>query len=278
MSIDYRYWGDRNEAKVKEMYESIADDTVVFVQARADAYKGRVQLSTNPPDTIKVLKEGEFDPNMFIQPPRRPIDEMVAELRAFIQSMENPEIKRLLNHIFLEDEKFLGTFKSHPGAIEIHHNWKGGLLQHTLEVARFVELGKELFPELDRDVAIAGALLHDIGKTKEIEATTRIKGTREGQLKGHIPMGFKMVSNAMDSLGTSEDVKDRLLHIVLSHHGSNNFGSPKEPMFIEAVAVYYADELSAKIAEMLEFTNFSREVTKDDFMYSKRLNRNILLR
>jgi 3'-5' exoribonuclease len=275
-TMNYTYWGGDNQEAVKGLYESVKADSVVLVQGRVESFRDRLQISTNPPDTIRVLKEGEFRPGEFIGPPRRDIEVMVTELRGYISRVQNPEVKRLLERVF--EPPFMERFKVHPGAIEIHHNWRGGLLQHTLEVARYCELSKGLFPDLDTDILIAGALLHDVGKLDEIEVTTRIKGTVKGQLSGHVALGYGYVSGVMDELGIGREVREKLLHVMLSHHGNMEYGSPKKPMFPEAVAVYFADELSSKLAEMTEFIRLSRDETEDDFMYSRRHGRNILLR
>lgn len=277
-SIEYTYWGGNDEDEVKNVFDSIKEDYVVEVKGWFKVFGKKPQISTNPPDTINALKEGEYDISDFIKPAKRPIEEMVNELNEQINSIQNTDIKAILNEVFTENQDFLNKFKTHPGAIEIHHNWTGGLLQHTLEVAKICEVSRGLFPELDRDLVIAGALLHDIGKLHELGVTTRIKGTIKGQLKGHIPMGFKMLSDVMDRLKTEEMTRSKLLHIVLSHHGFNEFGSPKEPMFSEALAVYYADELSSKLTEITEFVKDSKEATENDFMYNRRHSRNILLR
>ena len=277
-SVDYSYWGESNETKVKEMYDKVKEDDAVLVNGRSEIFNGKPTISTNPPDTIRVLNKDEYDSREFIKPPKRPLDEMVNELNGHINNMQNPQIKRILERVFIEDTQFFDKFKTHPGAIEIHHNWTGGLLQHTLEMAKYCELSKRMFPDLDKDLLIAGALLHDIGKVVEMDVTTRIKGTIKGQLKGHIPIGFKILSNIMDELHTSEEIRNKLLHIVLSHHGSNEFGSPKEPMFSEAVAVYYADEMSSKLSGIIEFINEERANTENDFMYHRRQRRNIYLR
>ena len=252
-SIDYVYWGGTEEGEVRRIYDSIKADDVVFIQGRCEIFNNRPKISTNPPDIIRVLQKGEYNPEDFVKPPRRPIEEMVSELYGYINSINNFEVRRLLQRVFIEDRDFMEKFKYHPGAIEIHHNWIGGLLQHTLEVAKYCDLSSKLFPELDRDILMAGALLHDIGKMEEITVTTRIKATRKGQLKGHIAIGYKMLSDIMDELKISEDIRDKILHIVLSHHGFMEFGSPKEPMFSEALVVYYADEISSKTSEIIEF-------------------------
>jgi len=277
-SVEYVYWGEKDESKVKDIHQAIKEDDVVLVNGYFRTFNDKPGISTNPPDSIKVLHKGEYDSGEFIKPAKRPAEEMVGELRGYISSIKNAQVRGILERVFIEDSKFLDTFKTHPGAIEIHHNWAGGLLQHTLEVARYCELSKGMFPGLDRDIMIAGALLHDIGKVHEIGVTTRIKGTLKGQLKGHIPMGFRMLANVMDELGTDEKIADKLLHIVLSHHGSNEFGSPKEPMFSEAIAVYYADEMSSKLSSFVEFVSEEKSRTEDDFMYSRAQKRNIYLR
>jgi len=277
-SVEYSYWGEKDEASVKGVHDAIKQDDVVLLKGYFRIFNEKPSISTNPPDSIRVLDRGEYDPAEFIKPAKRPMEEMIGELKGYISSIKDLHVKKVLERVFIEDTKFLERFSVHPGAIEIHHNWTGGLLQHTLEVARYCELSKDMFPGLDRDMMIAGALLHDVGKMHEIDVTTRIKGTLAGQLKGHISMGFRMLANVMDELGTDERTADKLLHILLSHHGSNEFGSPKEPMFPEAVAVYYADEMSSKLSSIVEFISEEKASTEDDFMYHKRQRKNIYLR
>ena len=278
-TIYYKYWGDSNEAAVRGLYDAISAGSVVFLQGKMAEFQGKREIHTNPPqETIKILQKDEYNPDDFIKPPKRNIDEMVAELHNYIKSVQNPEIKKILSRIFMEDREFLEKFKIQPGAIEIHHNWRGGLLQHTLEMAEYCELSKRIFKDLDRDLMIAGVLLHDIGKIEEIEVTSRIKGTRKGQLKGHTAISYRIVANVMDKLNTSEDIRNKILHIILSHLGKMEYGASKEPMFSEAVAVHYADQLSSKITEMIELIRLYREQTEDEFMYDKRKGHRIFLR
>jgi 3'-5' exoribonuclease len=276
-NINYRYWGDENQDAVKGLYESVKADSAVLVQGRVERFQESLQISTNPPDTIRALKDGEFRPGEFIGPARRDLGEMVTELKGYIGRVKNDGIRHLLERVFL-DTAFIERFREHPGAIEIHHNWRGGLLEHTLEVMKYCDLSGRLFPELDTDILIAGALLHDIGKLDEIETTTRIKGTLKGQLRGHIALGYGYVSGHMDELKTPDGIREKILHIMLSHHGNMEYGSPKQPMFPEAMAIYFADELSSKLAEFIEFRKRFSGETEDDFMYSRRHGRNILLR
>ncbi|MEM0360481.1 MAG: HD domain-containing protein [Candidatus Diapherotrites archaeon] len=276
-NIEYRYWGNQNEAMVKSLYDSIKADSIVRVQGKISTYNNKLQLATNEPDKIEVLMEGQFNPSDFIQPARKDAGELYSQLLEEIGLVENPKLRELLEKIFKEKD-FAEKFKRHPGAIEIHHGRVSGLLEHVLEVVGFCKKACELFPSLDKDLVIAGALLHDIGKIEEIEMTSRIKGTVKGQLLGHISLSVVFVAKKCDEVGLDEQTKNKLLHVLLSHHGRQEFGSPKEPMFPEAVAVYYADELSSKLAEMIEFIERARADTEDDFMYHKRSEKNIFLK
>lgn len=276
-NIEYKYWGGRDENKVRAIYDSLKPDSVVHVQGKVSAYRGKLQLATNEPAIIEALQEGFYDNADFVKPSRKDPDRMYSELLKAISAVENPGLKKLLSGIF-QDKDIERRFKTQPGAIEIHHGWTGGLLQHTLEVLSYCRTSAENYPQLDKDLLTAGALLHDIGKLEELTVTTRIKGTKKGQLAGHLILGTIYVSRKCEEYGLDADTQDKLLHIIISHHGKLEYGSPKEPMFPEAIVVYYADELSAKITEVIEFVADSKADTEDDFMYHKRYGKNILLK
>jgi 3'-5' exoribonuclease len=276
-SIEYKYWGDQNEGGVRGIYDSIKPDSIVRVQGKVALYRERLQMTTGAPDKIEVLTPGQYDESDFVKQARKDLDEMYAKLLGFVSEVKDPKLRGLLEKVF-KDKEVENKFKRHPGAIDIHHNWVGGLMEHVLEVAEYCMKSRELYPQLDKDLLIAGALLHDIGKLEELEVTSRIKGTRRGQLAGHLVLSAVFVAKKCDEAGIGADMKDKLLHMIVSHHGKSEYGAPKEPMFPEALAVYYADEMSARLAEMLEFIEELKGATEDDFMYSKRHERNILLR
>ncbi len=277
-TIEYIYWGGGDEEKVRRIYDGIKVDSVVRIRGKVSQYGGKLRLVANEPEIIQVLDEEQYEKEDFVKPARMDLDMMYERLMREIEGVENPQIRELLERIF-GDATMKRKMKVHPGAISIHHNWIGGLLQHTLEVLDFCKVTEKNFPSLNHDLLVAGALLHDIGKLEEMEVTTRIKGTNEGQLIGHVMLGFLYVAEKIKEIPDfDEELKSKILHIILSHHGKNENGSPKEPMFPEALAVYLADEMSARMAEIIEFVEISRESTEDDFMYSRRQRKNIFLK
>ena len=277
-NLDYKYWGGSDEDKVKSLYSTISHDAIVHVQGMVSIYNGKLQLTTNEPYTIESLPPDQYDLGDFIKPCKQDIDKMYSNLLKAIGLVQNKDLKSLLEKIF-NDEEVAKKFRQHPASIEIHHNWIGGLLQHTMEVLNYCMSSVNMFPDLNKDLLITGALLHDIGKLDELVVSSRVKGSIKGQLVGHLALGLIYVSNKIDEIdGFDEDLKNKVLHMITSHHGKIEYGSPKEPMFPEAVALYYADEMSSKIAEILEFVELSKDDTEDEFIYNRRHKRNILLK
>jgi 3'-5' exoribonuclease len=274
-SIEYKYWGGPEESKVKELYNSVKNDSIVYVRGKVSSYQGKMQIVSDSLEEIKVLTSEEYEAN-FVMAAKKNVEEMYSELLSKIDSLSNSELKKFLNIIFKEE---MGTsFKKHPGAISIHHNWMGGLIQHTLEVVKYCETSLSIHPELDRDLLIAGAMLHDIGKLEELEVSSRIKGSRKGQFVGHLTLGVIYVSEKLKGSQLEELFKEKLIHLITSHHGKLEFGSPKVPMLPEACALYYADELSSKVSEMLGQIELNKEATEDDFFYDFKKGSNIFLR
>ncbi len=273
-SLEYKYWGGPNEEDVKAVFNSILPDSVVFITGRAGKYNNKMQISANDTNQLKVLTPEEYDAN-FIRGPKKDIELMYSKLMEKANSIEDSAIKSFVLEILNEFEDKL---KIHPGAIMIHHAWKGGLVQHIMEIIEYCETSSKLFSELDRDILIAGALLHDIGKLEEIEATTRLKGSRKGQLISHLVLGVNYLAEKLKNSSIDELKKEKLLHVVLTHHGKIEHGSPKPPMIPEAFALYYADELSSKLSEVVDFVEEHKNKTEDDFMFSRRHGSNIFLR
>ncbi|MEM4598506.1 MAG: HD domain-containing protein [Candidatus Diapherotrites archaeon] len=276
-SLTYKYWGGPDEQKVKKLYDSIKPDCVVRIKGRVSKYKGKLELTTNEPDTIEVIEKGRYDESSFVRIGTKNTEEIYNKIISEIEQIEDGKLRQMLRSIYCTKE-ISEKIKKHPGAIEIHHNWVGGLLEHIFEVLEICKKMYEFYPSMNRDLLVAGALLHDIGKLEELEVTSRIKSTTKGQLLGHITLGAIFLERKCNEFAIDEMTKNKLIHIVVSHHGKQDYGSPKEPMLAEAIVVYYADELSSKTAEICDFIEGAKNDTEDDFMFHDRMKRNLLLR
>jgi 3'-5' exoribonuclease len=259
-----KYWGSSNEEKVKKVFDSIQQNDVIKVSGLVKEYNGKVELSINE-GAIKVLQEGEFNEADFIKTSQRNKEEMEKELAHLLGQIKDADIKLALNSLFSE-KKFYDDFVRCPAAMYRHHGWVFGLLEHTLSVAHIcLDLAK--YHKLDTDWLIAGALIHDIGKVEEFEALRTIKVTDKGILLGHIAIGIQLLTRKLDSLSIPQEKKDKLMHFVLSHHGSVEFGSPKVPMFPEAYVVAKADEIDAYTQQIIDVKENAK--TEDSFFYHK---------
>ncbi len=273
-SLDYVFWGPDNETDVKKAYDLIKQDSVVLIKGKVGRYRDKLQLSSDSSDSPQVLKEEEYEAD-FIMHSKKSLNDLYEKLKEIIESISDLKLKDLLNTIF---EEIGEKFKKHPGAITVHHHWVGGLLEHTLEVIEYCETTLKLFPQLNRDLLITGAILHDIGKLDELETTSRIKGSEIGQLAGHLVLGVSFLMKKLEQNELEDLTKNKLIHLLVSHHGKLEYGSPKEGMFSEAIALYYADELSSKLSEIIHYVEESKERTDDDFMYNLRHRKNIFLK
>ena len=200
---------------------------------------------------------------------------MYAELKALISSVKNEYLKKLLNSFFA-DEEFAKIFKNHSAAKTMHHGFVGGLLEHTLSVAKNCEFFAGRYEILNRDLLITAALLHDIGKVDELSAFPANNYTDDGQLLGHIVIGTVMIKEHIRMIDSfPAKLESELTHCILAHHGELEFGSPKKPALVEAIALSMADNLDAKM-EM--FTEAFSNVAANDFEwqgYNRGLESNV---
>ncbi|MDR0361132.1 MAG: HD domain-containing protein [Planctomycetota bacterium] len=226
-----------------ELFQLCAPGTVVKIQAATESYKGRPQLRVA---RFRPAREGEFDVDSFLPKSKRPIDEMRGELDRFRAAIADPWYGGLLA-AFFDDAGLLERFLRAPAAREVHHAWVGGLVEHTLNVARlaadFAAGGA-----VDRDLLLVGALLHDIGKIEELSMGLTIEYTDRGKLHGHLFIGAGMVGVRSRAIaGFPEEKRDLVQHLVLSHHGRLEYGSPVSPKIPEAFALHHLDNLDAKV-------------------------------
>ena len=235
--------------------EGISDyDELDFITVTGDitSWNGALQFNIK---RLRKANPGEFEISDYIPSSKKDIGEMWSALIKLINSVKSPYMKALLNKYFVEDKEFIETFKGHSAAKSVHHGFTGGLLEHTLSVATNCDYFSNQYPFLDRDLLITAAIFHDIGKVRELSEFPRNDYTDEGQLLGHIFVGANMVDRAIDDIPNFPEVKRKeLIHCILSHHGALEYGSPKLPSLIEAVALSYADNIDAKIEVFKEAT------------------------
>ena len=249
---------------------------LVEISAQAQEYRGSLQLKI---DTIRQVDKDAVDPSLFIQSSRKNIADMAREIHSLAVSLKNPFCKKLLLEFF-DDNDFFNEFQKAPAAKHMHHAYLGGLLEHTLAVSQMAEMLSGFYPALDRELLLAGALLHDIGKIKEFAfGTYPFDYTDKGRLMGHLVLGAEMIQEKINTLpGFPEDLSTRLQHLVLSHHGRYEFGSPCLPMVSEAFVLNFLDDLDAKLNFMgrleeqttepgYQWTDFQR--TLERFLFVK---------
>ena len=235
-----------------------AEGDLVWIKGILKEYRGSKQLIVNSLEKIET-DEGT-DLSDYIRSTSKDIGKMLEEIMEFISSMENKHLKKLLG-LFMEDKKFVESYKTSTAAVKYHHAYQGGLLEHSLNVVKICDNLTGIYDNLNRDLLIAGAILHDVGKIREYSSGVNLKVTNRGRLLGHITIGYGWVLEKIGEIkGFPADLADRLLHIILSHHGHLEFGSPKRPKILEAFIVYHADHLDGDIGGF----NIIMENTSDE--------------
>ncbi len=264
--IMMKYWGDDNEAKMQSLYDSIKQDSVIFLNGRVNEWNEKLEIALNKENVIKVCSPEEYDVKDFVKSSQKDIEVMFKELMLLVNSVKDVHLKKILD-AFFNNKEFVEKFKACPAAMYHHHGWIGGLLEHVLSVVSICDYIVKIHPSLNRDLLITGALLHDIGKLEEFGVSTHIKVTTKGMLVGHVLISTEMLSKEFDKMDIPEDIKLKVFHMVISHHGKMEYGSPKIPAFPEALALYYADEFDARIHMMIAAKE--NAATEDDYIYTK---------
>ena len=229
---------------VQKHFDALNRGDVVKVKGRVIDFHQRAHLSIEK--IRKAVKEDEYDLAKLVPVVEQDRDELFARVRKLVASVKNPHLKALLERTF-QDERIRHGFYNAPGGKLWHHNYLGGLMEHTLSVTEIALKVGQTYPGVDRDLLLAGALLHDIGKIETYEYKTVIDFTDRGRLLGHIVIGAQIVSEQIKALPDFPDeLRDRLLHLILSHQGKLEQASPVVPMTLEGLILYYADELDSK--------------------------------
>lgn len=251
-TVDAKIW-DPNNAGIADF------DTLDYIEVYGDvtSFQGALQVNVK---RIRKCQEGEYDPADYLPVSKFDIEEMFQELSGYINEIENKYLKQLLQEFFAKDDEFIKAFKKSSAAKTVHHGFIGGLLQHTLSVVKLCEYYCGAYPLLNKDLLISAAICHDIGKVREISLFPQNDYTDEGQFLGHIVIGTEMVAEKINKIeGFPVLLASELKHCILAHHGEYEFGSPKKPAIMEAVALNFADNTDAKLQTFTEILENSTE-------------------
>ena len=272
--------GDRTGDVDGKMWDNVGDvmdtfdrDDFVRIKALLSIYQNRPQLTIHK---LQRLDPAEVDPGDFFPVSARDPEEMWTEVRQIVVGFTNPHLKALVEAL-LDDPEIATLYRRAPAAKMIHHAYLGGLIEHVLSLCTLCRFMAQHYSNIDLDLLLTGALLHDIGKLYELSYDRSFGYTTEGQLLGHIAIGVRLIEQ---KLGQLPDFPPRLRalveHMVLSHHGQLEFGSPKVPLFPEAMLLHYLDDLDSKMECMRALVEHDRQVEGDWTSYSHSLERTVL--
>jgi 3'-5' exoribonuclease len=253
--------GDRSgqlEAKmwdnVEEVLNAFEQDDFLKVKGLVNKYKNRFQLTIHK---LRKLGETEIEFSDYLPKTARNIDELWQALAAFVASFQNPYLRSLVE-AFMSDPEIAAAYRSAPAAKTLHHAYIGGLLDHVVSLFRSCDLVCRNYSQINRDLLLTGAFLHDIGKIHELAYNRSFSYTTRGQLLGHMIIELEMLQAKLALVpGFPPELKTLLEHLIISHHGKYEFGSPKLPMFPEALLLHYMDDLDSKMEAMR--AQFERE-------------------
>jgi len=221
----------------------------VFVEGNVNEYNERVEIMVG---SISKLSESEIDPTDFIAQSDEDIDQVIADIQTLLKPITNPHLSRLLD-FFLKDKIFMASFRLAPAARKAHHAYLGGLAVHTRNILRFAADIPTVYRSVNADLLLAGGFLHDIGKIHEYSYRRKLETTTRGRMLGHIVIGYEMVEARIGQItGFPPELKMRILHMILSHHGELEWGSPTPPLFPEALILHFLDNLDAKFEMMAD--------------------------
>lgn len=251
-TLDAKIW-DPNNAGIADF------DAMDYIEVYGEvtSFNGALQVNVK---RVRRCEEGEYDEKEYMPVSRKNLDEMYAELLKIIESIKNTYLQTLLKKFFVEDQEFAKRFQRASAAKSVHHGFIGGLLEHTLSVTKLCDYYCTAYPVLNRDLLLTAAICHDIGKTKEISAFPMNDYTDAGQFLGHIVIGSEMISEKAREIPEFPPMLEmELKHCILAHHGEYEYGSPKKPALIEAVALNKADDTDAKMETFTEILDATQE-------------------
>jgi len=273
-SIDVKFWGGDNKDRVKRLYDSFNVGDVIKIRAgTVETYNEKLQISINETSGglrrcgIEEYLVSDFLPAL----EETEIETLYTQLKTYMSEITNEQLQRLLQSFF-SDEEFEHAFTHMPSAMTHHHNYIGGNLQHTLGVVRLCDNICKMYPQLNKDLALTGAVLHDMGKLKEYKTTTAIEKTGIGNFIGHIVIGDRWIREKIDQIRKDghefdEDLEMYLCHMILSHHGRMEYGSPSIPKIAEAVVLSQADLMDSQVKNFLQVVEDQKKQSDDEWAF-----------
>lgn len=247
-TLDAKIW-DPGSAGIEE-FDSM---DYVYVVGEVTSFQGSLQLSIK---RARKVDEGEYNPADYLPVSSKDIEVMYQELLGYMNKIKNPYLLALAKSFFVENEAFIRAFKGHSAAKSVHHGFVGGLLEHTLSVVKLCDFYTQQYEFLNKDLLLAAAMFHDIGKTKELSNFPENDYTDDGQLLGHIIIGVELVGLGIRRIPNfPKRLASELKHCILAHHGELEYGSPKKPALVEAAALNFADNTDARMETFKEILN-----------------------
>lgn len=248
------------DGKVWELSNGIEHFEVmdyIRVEGQVTSFQGALQLNIK---RIRKAQQGEYEPADFVPVTDKDVDMLYRQLLAFVDKVKEPYLHKLLESFFIEDKSFVKTFKNHSAAKSVHHGFVGGLLEHTVSVTRLSNYFADHYSIINKDLLLTAAMFHDIGKLKEISPFPENDYTDDGQLLGHIYIGTEQIGERIKTIpGFPEKLASELKHCILAHHGELEYGSPKKPALVEAMALNFADNADAKLQTVKELFEGEKE-------------------
>lgn len=236
------------DAKIWDLNDGINDfneHDYIKIDGQVVTFQNAYQLNIR---RLRRSQEGEYDIKDYIPTASRDIEEMYNELLGYIKKIENKHVKKLTESFFVEDKDFVKKFKEHSAAKTMHHSYMGGLLEHTLCILNMCEFYANQYPVINKDILYSAAMFHDMGKINELSSFPVNDYTDEGQLLGHIIISLGWIDNKIKELDNFPVKLGNLIkHCIIAHHGELEYGSPKKPQTIEALALHFADNTDAKL-------------------------------
>lgn len=264
--VDAKVWDLNNDI------QSFQENDFIKVDAFVTTFNNELQLNVK---RIRRSREGEYDPADFVPSTDKNIDEMYDQLMGYIKTMKNPHLKKLLEEIFLRHPVISKEFKYHSAAKAMHHSFRGGLVEHTLSVTQLCDFLAPRYNYVNRDILVASAMLHDVGKVLELSDFPTNDYTDDGQLLGHLILGSELIRDAAAKIdGFPKRLESLMKHCMLSHHGEYEYGSPKLPSTPEAFLLHCADNLDAK-TKMIEEALAADSTQGHWAGYNRMLQRNL---